>query len=79
MRDKDWVEIRPKNPDRDAILSSEVFKSIKNESQPIFEGGKFIVNFHIPNNVYSRYEAWVEEREFQDFFYPESVDQNVSD
>lgn len=33
--------------------------------------------FHIPNNVYSSYEAQLEEREFQKLFSDESVTQNV--
>jgi len=64
MRDKDWVEIHPRIPDRDAILCPSFFKSAKNGSQTVFKGGKAIVQFHIPNNVYARYGAWIEEREF---------------
>ena len=77
MRDKDWVEICPRNPDRDVILCPSFFKSTKNGSQTIFKGGKSLVNFHIPNNVYGRYEAWLEEREFQALFPDKSVGENV--
>jgi len=78
MRDKDWVEIHPRIPDRDAILCPSFFKSAKNGSQTVFKGGKAIVQFHIPNNVYVRYEAWIEEHEFQKLFPDESVDHSVS-
>lgn len=77
MRNKDWVEIHPKNPDHDAILCASFFKSAKNGSQSIFKGGKSLVYFHIPNSVYGSYEAWLEEREFQKLFSDESVTQNV--
>ena len=59
MRDKDWVEICLRNPDRDAILCPSFFKGAKNGSQTIFKGGKSLVNFYIPNNVYGRYETWL--------------------
>ncbi|KDR65144.1 hypothetical protein GALMADRAFT_1330174 [Galerina marginata CBS 339.88] len=75
MRNKDWVEIHPKDPDRDAILSPSFFKSAKNASQTIFKGGKSLVYFHIPNKVYGRYEAWLEERDYQNLFSNGMVDQ----
>lgn len=77
MRDKDWVEIRPRNPDRDAIMCPSFFMRAKNGSQTMFKGGKALVFFHIPNKVYAGYEAWLEERKYEKLFATKSVDKAV--
>jgi len=64
MRDKNWVEIHPRTPDRDVINSPSFYKEAKH-GPPIFKGGKAIVHLHIPNDVYGSYEDWVEQREME--------------
>ena len=78
MRDKDWVELRPRIPDRDALLCPSFFKNARKGGQT-FKGGKALVHFHIPNNVYAAYEACLEEREYQNLILDESqIDHGVS-
>jgi len=77
MRDKDWVELCPRIPDCDALLCPSFFKNAKKGGQ-MFKGGKALVHFHILNNIYTVYEACLEEREYQKLVLDESVDHGVS-
>ena len=63
MWDKNWVEIHPRTPDRDVINSPSFYKKSKHGT--IFKGGKAIVHLHIPNDIYSSYEDWVEQQEME--------------
>ncbi|KAG6808192.1 hypothetical protein H0H92_005087, partial [Tricholoma furcatifolium] len=63
MRNKDWVEIRPKDPDMDAISASFLKDGKKGES--IFKPGRCLIYLHLPNDVYKLYEDWIEAQEFE--------------
>ena len=77
MRDKDWVELHPRMPDHDALLCPSFFKNARKGGQT-FKGGKALVHFHIPNNIYTAYEACLEEREYQNLVLDEPIDHRVS-
>ena len=61
MGSKDWVEIQPLNPDPDVILCA-FFKMGKN-GEITFKAGRCLVNFHIPDKIYSAYLDYAEQKE----------------
>jgi hypothetical protein len=63
MRNKAWCEIKPQNPDCDAIFSPSFYKQGK--GGPVFKtGSRVIVFFHIPNNIYEEYDRWCDQQEY---------------
>ncbi|KAF8151403.1 hypothetical protein B0H34DRAFT_755565 [Crassisporium funariophilum] len=62
MRDKDGARIKPNVPDRD-VISKPFFKTARGGQ--VFKEGRCIVNFHVPNPIYSQYLIWSERREEQ--------------
>lgn len=65
MRNKDWVEMRAKSPDCDAIFSSGFYKEGKKGGAPVFKGGRALVYLHVPNSVYDKYLDWCEKEELE--------------
>lgn len=61
LRSKDWVEIQPLNPDRDAI-SCSFFKTGKNGGIT-FKMGHCLVHFNILNRIYNEYLDYAEKKE----------------
>ncbi|KAG6818300.1 hypothetical protein H0H93_006170, partial [Arthromyces matolae] len=64
MRNKDWVEIRPKNPDLDAI--SALFLKEGKNGELVFKSGRCLIYLHLPNDIYKLYEDWIENQEFEE-------------
>ncbi|KAI9452826.1 hypothetical protein F5148DRAFT_1289442 [Russula earlei] len=62
MRTKDWVEIKPLNPDQD-VISHQFFKSGKGGLT--FKSGHCTIFFHIPNVIYQQYLDNVERKEME--------------
>ena len=63
MRNKEWVEICPLNPDHN-VISRPFFKYGKNGTST-FKTSQCIINFHIPNTVYNRYLDYADKKEEQ--------------
>jgi hypothetical protein len=61
MRTKDWVEIRPLDPDQDVV--SQPFFKIGKGGATSFKSGRCIINFHIPNDVYGEYLEYADRNE----------------
>ena len=51
MRDRLWVILKPNVPDRD-VIARNFFKVGKKGAQT-FKGGKAIIHFHVPNEIYT--------------------------
>jgi hypothetical protein len=64
MRTKDWVEIKPLNPDQD-VIAHQFFKSGKGGLT--FKAGRCTIFFHIPNVIYNQYLDDVERKEMERF------------
>ena len=63
MRNKDWVEICPQDPDHD-VIARPFFQQGKNGAS-IFKTGRCIINFHIPNAIYDLYVQYAEQKELE--------------
>ncbi|GLB40064.1 hypothetical protein LshimejAT787_0705740 [Lyophyllum shimeji] len=59
MRDRLWVELKPRNPDCD-VIARYFFKSGKNGALTFKPGTKTIIQFHVPNELYN---AMLDKRE----------------
>jgi len=62
MRTKEWVEIKPLNPDQD-VIARQFFKSGKGGLT--FKAGHCIILFHIPNAIYNQYLDDAERKEME--------------
>jgi hypothetical protein len=62
MRMKEWVEIKPLNPDQD-VITCHFFKSEKGGLT--FKAGCCIIFFHIPNAIYNQYLDDAERKEME--------------
>lgn len=55
-----------------------VGNEMKCQDRKMFKGGKALVHFHIPNNLYAAYEACFEEQDYQSLVLDESIDHGIS-